>query len=123
MRSGNNCNPSNQRCGQLFCVVQLSKGDEMEEEEEGWYADPYQIHEARWISAGTPTALVRDGQVEAQDPPPQTPYLGQLEELAETDPKDDDDLMRADMAESTSFDPDNEARAAWDVFGESSGGD
>ncbi len=92
-------------------------------EEEGWYADPYGFHEARWISEGTPTALVRDGDVETQDPPPQTPYAGQLEELAETDPDDADDLMRADQADATSFDPDEEARAAWDTFGESSGGD
>ena len=92
-------------------------------EEEGWYADPYGIHEARWISTGSPTALVRDGDVEAQDPPPNTPCTGQLQELTAKAPEDDDDLIRADNAEITSFDPDDEARAAWDVFGESSGGD
>ena len=31
---------------------------------EGWYTDPYGRHEARWMSAGTPTRLVRDGEVE-----------------------------------------------------------
>ena len=92
-------------------------------EEEGWYVDPYGIHQARWISAGAPTALVRDGDVETQDPPPHIPYVGQLEELAETDPENAEDLMRADQADTTSFDPDDEARAAWDTFGESSGGD
>ena len=41
--------------------------------EEGWYRDPYDIHEARWFSQGTPTKLVRDGTQEAFDPPPSTP--------------------------------------------------
>ncbi len=92
-------------------------------EEEGWYVDPYGVHEARWISAGTPTALVRDGDVEAQDPPPSTTYLGKLAELPETVPSDGDDLLRADDADGKAFDPDREEEAAWDGFGESSGGD
>ncbi len=92
-------------------------------EEEGWYVDPYAVHEACWISAGTPTALVRDGDVEAQDPPPGTPYVGRLEELPESAPADAVDLRRADDAESTPFDPDREEGAVWDAFGESSGGD
>jgi len=29
--------------------------------EEGWYSDPYRLHEHRWFSDGKPTALVRDG--------------------------------------------------------------
>jgi len=37
---------------------------------EGWYRDPYRVHEDRWYSDGTPTALVRDGGIEAKDPPP-----------------------------------------------------
>ena len=32
---------------------------------EGWYQDPYQMHEDRWYSDGTPTALVRDADVES----------------------------------------------------------
>lgn len=85
--------------------------------------DPYGVHEARWISAGTPTALVRDGDIESQDPPPKTPHVGQLEDLAGSSPKDGSDLLRADDAEDKAFDPDREEEAAWDVFGESSGGD
>ena len=27
--------------------------------EEGWYSDPYRVHEQRWFSDGTPTILVR----------------------------------------------------------------
>ena len=93
------------------------------EEEEGWYVDPYGIHEARWISAGLPTALVRDGDVEAQDPPPGTTYSGQLEELQDAGPRDGGDLLRADRADSKSFDPDASEDAVWDTFGASSGGD
>ncbi len=37
---------------------------------EGWCSDPYGLHEARWLSAGTPTALVRDHGVEGRDPVP-----------------------------------------------------
>lgn len=40
---------------------------------EGWCTDPYGLHEARWISAGSPTKLVRDGAVEAYEPVPATP--------------------------------------------------
>lgn len=39
-------------------------------DEEGWYTDPYQRHEARWLSLGKPTKLVRDGDVESYDEPP-----------------------------------------------------
>jgi hypothetical protein len=37
---------------------------------EGWYIDPYGIHEQRWMSSGRPTSLVRDGSTEATDEPP-----------------------------------------------------
>jgi hypothetical protein len=36
---------------------------------EGWFQDPLGRHEARWISGGKSTALVRDGDVEGDDPP------------------------------------------------------
>jgi hypothetical protein len=32
---------------------------------EGWYLDPYGIHEQRWMSGGRPTRLVRDAGTEA----------------------------------------------------------
>ncbi len=81
-------------------------------EEEGWYVDPHGVYEARWVPAGTPTALVRDGEVEAQDPPPNISYVGELTELTETAPRDGDDLLRADDADSKPFDPDREQEAA-----------
>jgi hypothetical protein len=68
--------------------------------EEGWYVDPSGSHEARWISDGTPTALVRDGQIESKDPPPDTPYLATLQQLPDVSPPDGSDLLRADEGES-----------------------
>jgi hypothetical protein len=41
---------------------------------EGWYTDPYARHEARWMSQGKPTRLVRDGRVEASDPVAGEPF-------------------------------------------------
>ena len=35
--------------------------------EEGWCTDPFGRHEARWLSFGKPTKLVRDGGVETYD--------------------------------------------------------
>jgi hypothetical protein len=63
---------------------------------EGWYRDPYKIHTDRWFSDGSPTNLVRDGDRESKDPPPDTPIS---EPLVEADPvgaSDSDDLRRAD---------------------------
>jgi hypothetical protein len=73
--------------------------------EEGWYKDPYGRHESRWISDGTPTALVRDAGVESQDPPPDEPITVGLERVEKATPVDGSDLKRADDAESHDFDP------------------
>jgi hypothetical protein len=43
------------------------------ESAEGWCTDPFERHEARWMSDGTPTKLVRDGEVESYDPPDEEP--------------------------------------------------
>ena len=90
---------------------------------EGWYHDPFRLHEDRWISDGAPTALVRDEGVESHDPPPSAQFDGTLEPIAEAAPADGEDLLRADNEEAEAiFDP-NAAVAVWDTFGESSGGD
>jgi len=74
--------------------------------EEGWYKDPYGRHESRWISDGTPTALVRDAGIELQDPPPDKPITVEMERVAEaTLVGGANDLKRADDAESQEFDP------------------
>jgi hypothetical protein len=40
---------------------------------QGWAADPFGLHEARYFSAGQPTKLVRDGEAESFDDPPSGP--------------------------------------------------
>jgi hypothetical protein len=47
--------------------------------EEGWYRDPYGVHIDRWFSDGRPTALVRDGDRELNDPPPAGDVPGPVE--------------------------------------------
>jgi hypothetical protein len=42
---------------------------------EGWCTDPYGQHDARWLSGGTPTALVRDGALESFDLLPDGPAV------------------------------------------------
>jgi hypothetical protein len=37
---------------------------------QGWHADPFQRHEARYFSVGRPTELVRDGYAVSYDEPP-----------------------------------------------------
>lgn len=68
---------------------------------EGWYRDPYQIHQDRWFSAGTPTSLVRDQGVEGHDEPPGYPPPGPPAEIPETSEFPQDDLRRADEAEAS----------------------
>ncbi|HEY1919213.1 MAG TPA: hypothetical protein VGH27_26890 [Streptosporangiaceae bacterium] len=67
-------------------------------EAEGWYRDPYGLHEDRWFSAGNPTALVRDQGTEAQDDPPDHPPGGPPVPIPETAEFPEDDLRRADEA-------------------------
>jgi hypothetical protein len=54
---------------------------------QNWCPDPFGDHEARWFSNGTPTALVRDAGVEAQDPPP-GPVFDRRWELPSIEPHD-----------------------------------
>jgi len=84
--------------------------------EEGWYIDPFGHHEARWISNGAPTALVRDGSVESQDSPPSDPITEPLERIPGTVLTDQDDQKRADDAGVEGFDPNAGARAAFDMM-------
>jgi hypothetical protein len=70
------------------------------EHEEGWYTDPYGRHEARWLSDGTPTKLVRDGEVESYDKPQKAERIEP--EVAATDGRDllrvGEDQEAGDMA-------------------------
>lgn len=88
---------------------------------EGWLVDPFGHHEARWFSDGTPTPLVRDGGVEGHDPPPDTPFTGELQLLPEAAPSDGRDLKRADDAETEAFDPAKMQDAASEAIDRSTG--
>ena len=78
---------------------------------EGWYRDPYGIHQDRWFSAGTPTALVRDGRVEGHDAPPGYPPPGPPAEIPRVDMFPADDLRRADEQEANGGEYDAEGAA------------
>jgi hypothetical protein len=91
--------------------------------EEGWFTDPYGLHEARWLSGGRPTKLVRDGDVESYEDPPDGPPTSTPVRL-EADPEASNggDLHRADEAESgPSFDGEKLGDAPWGYF-EGTGG-
>ncbi len=86
----------------------------MDEHLEGWFTDPFGRHEARWISAGTPTDLVKDGQTESHDDPPDEPPTHVPERIAPAGGSDS--MRRADDAEREEpFDAQRATRRAWDV--------
>jgi hypothetical protein len=86
--------------------------------EEGWYTDPFRVHDHRWFSDGAPTALVRDKGTTAKDPPPETPYLEEPGLIDSLPSQARDDLRRGDDASAPSVDP---VDAAWTIFTRSSG--
>jgi hypothetical protein len=92
-----------------------------EQVEEGWYADPFGRHEARWLSDGTPTKLVRDDGVTSYDEPPDEPPT-QAPTRIEADPASShgSDLLRADAAEAVdqSFDASRATMAEFDTIGQ-----
>jgi hypothetical protein len=53
---------------------------------QGWFEDPFQIHQYRWYSRGVATNLVRDGGVESYDAPPAGPPQGPLIPLGQNPP-------------------------------------
>jgi hypothetical protein len=90
-----------------------------EHQEEGWYTDPYGRHEARWMSAGMATKLVRDGDVEAYDNPPDEPpsQVPARIQADNTSPSDGSDLKRADSDDrGYPYDPREAAQAAADIL-------
>lgn len=70
---------------------------------EGWFRDPYGRHEVRWFSEGVPTALVRDGDVEAQDPPDPGEVPGPLVRPDPPTGLGPSDLRRSDEVERGEF--------------------
>jgi hypothetical protein len=83
-------------------------------EAQGWYRDPWDIHNDRWFSARRPTDLVRDDGVESRDSPPNGEVAVPLRP-AEQAPADSSDAKRADAA--TRRDQSYDARKAfWAVL-------
>jgi hypothetical protein len=70
---------------------------ETSENQEGWFTDPFGRHEARWLSNGTPTKLVRDGETEFYDAPPAEEPSQTPERIEEEEERvEGQDLLRAD---------------------------
>jgi hypothetical protein len=88
--------------------------------EEGWYTDPYGCHEARWLSNGEPTKLVRDGDLESYDDPPAgAPVAVPVRLEADPTTSSGQDLLRADSAEQDdSYDASKATMTALDTFGQ-----
>ncbi len=102
----------------------MSTGNEKESESnhlpaEGWYRDPYRMHEDRWVSEGTPTKLVRDGALESYDPPPDGAIPGPLLPIEQKVPDvGGDEFRRADDAERTDGLVERPTRRILDVLDE-----
>jgi hypothetical protein len=87
-------------------------------DEEGWYSDPYAVHEHRWFSDGTPTALVRDHGTTSKDPPPETPYVEEPRLIEPTVSLANHDLQRSDEAQRPPIDG---VDAVWSYFARTRG--
>jgi hypothetical protein len=84
---------------------------------EGWFTDPYARHEARWLSLGQPTKVVRDGDVESYDDPPEGPAVRELTPIEPTHHADASSLERADDEEREGpYDPKRANQRAADVI-------
>jgi len=90
------------------------------QEAQGWYRDPYGLHEDRYFSAGVPTKLVRDAGSESYDEPSARP-LPETQLVpapsADGDENHGSDLRRADEASSDDpYSAEAAKRAAFDVM-------
>ncbi len=75
-------------------------------EAEGWYEDPYGVHQHRWFSAGKPSGLVRDGGIETTDRPPDEPFEGPLvRATSEPATNTGSNLGRAGGRQGDAYDP------------------
>lgn len=98
---------------------------------EGWHTDPFGRHEARWLSAGAPTKLVRDGDVDSFDEPPdeapshaavpiehpEAAWASDLQRADSAEAMGTGDLRRADAAEaSTPYDQPDPVQEMLDAF-------
>ncbi len=97
---------------------------DVDETAQGWFVDPYGIHQHRWISMGKPTDLVRDGTVEATDEPPSRPpslpFVPVSTGPAQWDMRRADDATRQAIPDAASY-----GDVAFDgsaVYGSTTGG-
>jgi len=89
---------------------------------EGWFTDPYAKHDARWMSQGKRSKLVRDGTVDSYDDPPDEPYSQTPEPIQSSGPSNPNDLRRADELEADEpYDAKKARRAIVDVFTQTAG--
>ena len=84
---------------------------------EGWYENPFGVHEDRWFSDGAPTALVRDKGMESNDQPPSPGYEGELTQSEDEGEANPDDAFRADGTGAT-VDPYQGVRMGPDWWGQ-----
>ena len=70
------------------------------ERDEGWYTDPFGRHEARWMSDGEPTKLVRDAGVDSYDAPPHEAPCQATVKIEHPEVGRADDGRRADSAQA-----------------------
>jgi hypothetical protein len=95
----------------------LREVSDHEPQAEGWFEDPYLLHEHRWFSSGTPTKLVRDEGRESYDPAPDSPASRPLVEVSySSDTRSSVELLRADDPEGGA--DKNQAQTALDVIAE-----
>ena len=80
--------------------------------EEGWYTDPYGLHERRWFSDGSPTKLVSDTGTTSNDSPPGTPYVRPPGLVADS---------AGLTVDQDSTHQDSGVEGAWEVFVETGG--
>ncbi|HUA96535.1 MAG TPA: hypothetical protein VMB82_13540 [Acidimicrobiales bacterium] len=91
-----------------------------ENAEEGWYTDPFARHDARWMSAGEPTKLVRDGTVTSYDEPPDEPPTQDPMPIEPEATTEGADFRRADAAEQgdMGYDDSRATMGALDAIGQ-----
>jgi len=87
-------------------------------DDEGWFTDPYGLHEARWLSVGRATKLVRDAGVEAYDDPPDGPPTVEAVRIEDDAPAATygDDLKRVDDPGDRRDGTDQAIRGVWDAM-------
>ena len=98
----------------------------MSAQAQGWYRDPFGIHDDRYFSEGRPTKLVRDHGEEAYDPPPDLPLpdepLVPLDDETGEEAGYGSDLRRADQtARGGRRSAESAARSVLDVFDQTAG--